>query len=468
MKMFRSLLLSLPLAAFALMAPQREAQACGACFVPPDENTQVTGHRMIFATSMQQTTLYDQISWAGSPESFSWVLPIHGQVDVKLSADALFAFLGAQSSVQVSPPPLNCPGPPPGCEYPSSGGGDFDGAGGAGGATSTNTTTGVTVISQETVGPYETVQLKSDDPAALQTWLADHGYVVPDDVKPVVDAYQQEGFDFLAMKLVPGQDVNSMRPVRITTQGAGLTLPLRMVAGGTGAVTPITLFLMSEGRYQAKNFPNLLLDESTLVFHYADYTSNYEPLIKTMFDASGGTGWLTQYANAFPKSSFLSTVLPVLENNPGQTDWGDPANGVSEYDDAVADLDTLFAGMNEGSTWMTRVHAQLSRAALANDLEIEAAPAQDVVSNYLQAPAADGPIPACPDYSWCTDPNAQDPPGAGSWSAFGNGSNGNGFSKGKGSCAIQRPGTSDAPAALFTALGLAAAAIGLRRRRNRK
>ena len=105
MKMFRSLLLSLPLAALALMAPPREAQACGACFVPPDENTQVTGHRMIFATSMQQTTLYDQISWSGSPESFSWVLPIHGQVDVGLSADALFAFLGAQSSVYVAPPP---------------------------------------------------------------------------------------------------------------------------------------------------------------------------------------------------------------------------------------------------------------------------------------------------------------------------------------------------------------------------
>ncbi len=468
MKMSRSLLLSLPLAALALMAPPREAQACGACFVPPDENTQVTGHRMIFATSMQQTTLYDQISWAGSPESFSWVLPIHGQVDVKLSADALFAFLGAQSAVQVFPPPLNCPGPPEGCEYPSEG--DYDsGGGGSGGAgsTSTQTTTGVTVISQETVGPYETVQLKSDDPTALQTWLADHGYVVPADVQPVVNAYQEEGFDFLAMKLVPGQDVTSMRPVRITTQGAGLTMPLRMVAGGTGAITPITLFLVSEGRYQAKNFPNLEVDPSTLVFHYADYSSNYEPLIKAMFEGSGGAGWLTQFASQFPKSNFVDgTVLPVLQNNPGATDWGDPANGVSEYDDAVADLDTLFAGMNDSSIWLTRVHAQLARAALANDLEIEAAP-QVPVSNYLQAPAADGPIPQCPDYSWCTNSN-NDPPGAGSWNAFGQATDGGGFSKGKGSCAVERPGSSDTPAAVFTVLGLAAAATAMRRRRNRK
>src|SRR4051794_425408 len=94
MKMVRSLLLSLPLAGAALLA-SRDVSACGACFVPPDEDTLVTGHRMIFSTSMTQTTLYDQIEYAGSPTEFSWVLPIHGQVKVGLSADAMFAFLGA-------------------------------------------------------------------------------------------------------------------------------------------------------------------------------------------------------------------------------------------------------------------------------------------------------------------------------------------------------------------------------------
>ncbi len=462
MKLFRSLLLSLPLVGVALLAP-RAAQACGACFAPPEEPTQVTGHRMIFSTSMQQTTLYDQFSWAGSPESFSWVLPIHGQVDVKLSADALFAFLGSYSSVQVSPPPLNCPPPPPGCDY--YGEGDFAGAGGTGGSNSTSTATGVTVISQETVGPYETVQLKSDDPTALQVWLADHGYVVPADVQPVVTAYQQEGFDFLAMKLVPGQDVNSMRPVRVTSAGAGLTLPLRMVAGGTGALTPITLFVMAEGRYQAQNFPNLTFDPTGLVFHYTDYSSNYESLIQGLFTASNGMGWLTQYAQHFPKYDLAGQVGAVIQNNPGQTDWGDPDNGVSEYDDAMADLDTLFAGMNENSTWMTRVHAQLSRAALATDLQIEAEPTQTAVSNYFQAPYADGPIPQCPDYSWC-DQGQGDPFGAGSWNGLGNGQSP--YSKGKGSCAVQGSQDSDGPAALFAGLGLAAAAVALRRRKNRK
>ena len=105
MKMFRSLLLSLPLAAFALMAPQREAQACGACFVPPDENTQVTGHRMIFATSMQQTTLYDQIKYTGAPGQFAWVLPIVGEVKVGLSSDVMFNVLDGMTQTTIEAPP---------------------------------------------------------------------------------------------------------------------------------------------------------------------------------------------------------------------------------------------------------------------------------------------------------------------------------------------------------------------------
>src|SRR5690348_16899562 len=60
-------------------------------------------------------------------------------------------------------------------------------------------------------------------------------------IQPVIDAYVQSGFDFLAMKLVPGASVQSMRPVRVTTQGASPVLPLRMVAAGTGASVGITL-----------------------------------------------------------------------------------------------------------------------------------------------------------------------------------------------------------------------------------
>jgi len=90
----------------------------------------------------------------------------------------------------------------------------------------------VTVIAQSVVGPYETATLRSTDPLALENWLLGHGYEIPAAVKPIIDAYVTEGFDFIAMRLLPLCGVRAMQPVRIVAPGADPTLPLRMVRRG--------------------------------------------------------------------------------------------------------------------------------------------------------------------------------------------------------------------------------------------
>src|SRR5580700_2223349 len=107
---------------------ERDARACGGCFVPPpppgqNVDSQITGERMIFSISTLQSTLYDEITYSGSPASFAWVLPIKGKADVGLSADLLFATLDQATASTVLEPPTNCP-PPPTCNYA---GGGFDG-----------------------------------------------------------------------------------------------------------------------------------------------------------------------------------------------------------------------------------------------------------------------------------------------------------------------------------------------------
>ena len=84
------------LLALSATAISNEARACGGCFhIQQSENGQVTGHRMIFSVSNDATTLWDQISYQGAAEGFAWVLPIHGEVQVALSSDALFNTLDA-------------------------------------------------------------------------------------------------------------------------------------------------------------------------------------------------------------------------------------------------------------------------------------------------------------------------------------------------------------------------------------
>src|SRR5262245_18688217 len=82
-----------PLALLAF-ADARDAQACGGCFVPQEEATQVTGHRMVLSVSPTETTLWDQIEYSGNPTEFAWVLPTKGLVDIGLSSDVMFAFVG--------------------------------------------------------------------------------------------------------------------------------------------------------------------------------------------------------------------------------------------------------------------------------------------------------------------------------------------------------------------------------------
>ena len=87
------------------MSGEREALACGGCFHPPTLTaSDITDERMLLSVSQTQTTLYDQIRYSGSPTSFAWVLPIHGTVQVGLSADILFDSIDSLTATQIQAP----------------------------------------------------------------------------------------------------------------------------------------------------------------------------------------------------------------------------------------------------------------------------------------------------------------------------------------------------------------------------
>ena len=270
---------------------EREARACGGCFVPPAESTVVTDHRMAFSVSTTQTVLWDQIRYTGDPKEFAWVLPVHPGARLELSRDEWFAALDASTQPRITGPARGGGG--------GGGGGCGIGCGSADAlsATSASGEPPVQVISQEVVGPYETVTLRATDSKALEAWLSAHGYAVPPSVQPVVDAYTNEGFDFIALRLQPGQGVRAMKPVRIVTPGADLSLPLRMVAAGVGANVGITLYVISEGRYHPQNFPDVTVEDTKLVWDYTQNRSNYQELSIAAMAAGEGKGWLTEYAN---------------------------------------------------------------------------------------------------------------------------------------------------------------------------
>ncbi|HLK41491.1 MAG TPA: DUF2330 domain-containing protein [Polyangiaceae bacterium] len=286
----------------------RDAKACGGCFHPPPspqevEASVVTDHRMVFSMSPAQSVLWDQIRYSGNPKDFAWVLPVRPGARIELSHDEWIAALEASTQTVITGPTPNCPGAPlgggggGGCAFGAKSSASFaDGVSNAGG--DLVDAGGVQVISQQVIGPYDAVTVRSSQGEALGVWLQANGYDIPASVQPTIDGYASAGFDFIALKLAPSQGVQAMQPVRIVTQGADPTLPLRMVAAGVGAHVGLELFVLSEGRYHPANFPDGAIDFTQLAWDPTQDRSNYSELAAQALAAQGGTAWLTESSQA--------------------------------------------------------------------------------------------------------------------------------------------------------------------------
>jgi uncharacterized protein (TIGR03382 family) len=441
------------------LAAEREARACGGGFLPPTETeTVTTDHRMILSISDQQTTLYDQIEYHGSPSSFAWVLPIKGTVTVGLSADILFDTLDSLTATQVVEPTPDCPAAPvcgnSGFEAPTAGAAADD-AGARG---------GVTVTAQAQVGPYETVQLHSTDGSALTNWLASNGFSVPSGAAPILAAYVALQFDFLAMKLIPGQGVEAMQPVRVTSTGSSPTMPMRMVSIGTGATTGITLWVVADARWEPQNAPFFTITDSELVWDWTTNSSNYDSLRLSKEAALGGKGWQVESSLELDQASITNQVEQNVEFGGPQLQGGyGTATGDGGLPPAQQDLGALLSGIGGGNNVrITRMRGDISNAALAgSDLTLQTSADQSQMSN-LYNPAKQSGEPLCPVYNDSCSVVGSAPLNQMGVSASGGSAAGSGCN-----AAPAKPGSSAALASLAGLLGFVVVQARRRRRSGR-
>ena len=290
---------------------------------------------------------------------------------------------------------------------PSAGGGDGAGT--------------VTVTKQQNVGPYDTVQLHASDSSALNNWLTTNGFSIPPAVTSVIDQYVAEGFDFLAMKLLPGEGVSAMRPVRVTSPGAGLSLPLRMAAIGTGATVGITIWVVADGRYEPQNFPFFHIEDKDLIWDFSTSSSNYTTLRAQNEANLVGKGWemessltLSQtlisnvilsggqyYNGGGPSGGATATAsddyLPIGDPDAGT----DSDGGINESADQVRadDIAALFAGISGPNVRVTRMRSDISHAAMTTDFVLQASTDQSEMSN--QRTVTQSVNLSCPIYNNC-------------------------------------------------------------------
>ncbi len=88
---------------------------------------------------------------------------------------------------------------------------------------------GVQVLGRDIIGGYDVARLAADDPGALQRWLDENNYAAPAGAEPILRAYIEEGWKFVAVKLAPGQAANgALKPLQIAFDSDTIVYPMRL------------------------------------------------------------------------------------------------------------------------------------------------------------------------------------------------------------------------------------------------
>lgn len=104
---------------------------------------------------------------------------------------------------------------------------------------------GVDVIGREEVGGYDVTRLRADDPSALNDWLDENGYELPDGATPILKTYVQQKWRYVAIRLAPEAE-GRLKPLRISFAAEELVYPMRLTQLGDESVD-LTLYVLADG-----------------------------------------------------------------------------------------------------------------------------------------------------------------------------------------------------------------------------
>lgn len=468
MQALRTVTLSLALLGSGLALAPADARACGGCFAPPGAAQVVTDHRMVLSLSTAQTTLWDQFQYSGSPEDFSWILPIRytDRTRVQLASDDFLQLMTNVSVAALATP--NPPPWPPGCNFPVPETGGFADAAAVSDAASARDT-GVTVLREEVVGPYAVAILRGTSGMGLREWLTMNGYAIPAALQPTLDYYVGLSMDFVALRLRAGKGLNRMVPVRVTVDGYQARLPLRMIAAGVADRVGVALTVFAPSRVEAMNFPNVTFADSDFTYDWSAPPPDNGRVFLDAFNARnramGERLWLTESA----MRQELGNLSNLARFFPRRGGFGGPDAGpMMSVATAVDDVRVAFEGLGDNAV-VTRMRADLPAPMLDRDLDLAASDLGLRDRAYRFGRELHRPMYAmCPFPTAGADASVPDDLGAASDAGV-TGDAGAApvptESSGGAQCAVSLPGARTSLGGAL-AVGLALAALAARRRRS--
>ncbi len=306
-------------AAFFLVADR--ADACG-CFAPPlptpeaaDFAVNQQAEQIIFEVQEGTISAHVRIFYQGDPEEFAWLLPMPTVPDLALSNGLLFGLIDeqtgpiARSSVrdlcpqqkyycQVHPP---CPTPNLAVPSPTPGAGpvvegDFA-SDGAMNAADPLAPPPVEVLAREQIGAYDTITFAAEEADLAVDWLNENGLIVNETMSPYMQPFLDAGMVFIASRLVPGADLDEIRPLQLTYEADAPSIPLQLTAIAAEPHMMVTAFIYADQEFEPAFLPTVEVPAEEI---YTRGRSNYPMVLSRVVDEEGGAAFVKEYVGAGP------------------------------------------------------------------------------------------------------------------------------------------------------------------------
>ncbi len=226
----------LSIALFALAALPSPAWACGGMFCDSVAPVDQAAERIIFSFDGEMLDIEVQISFQGQDDDFAWVVPVPAPPELSLSNDALFTAIANATQPQFTlfddtvhvRPGAGCAEDE---EYTLEiGSASVDDSGSD--TADNGDSEGVHVLSNETVGPYDTVVLQASNADVLVEWLQGSGYLQPSTLGVALDPYVASDQYFVALKLSSSKNAGDLAPLRMRYPATAASIPIQLTGAG--------------------------------------------------------------------------------------------------------------------------------------------------------------------------------------------------------------------------------------------
>lgn len=302
--------LTLALAAGGLQAVwvADPAWACGCGAMIPGSGGTMSVSREQAVVRFDGTTenVVMQFSTKSDVTDAAWVMPVPAQATAKLGDKGLFGDLDVAEEPVPEVHHYFWP-------HLGSSSGNYASAGGAMAAAPPSA---VQVLSDQRIGEFEVANLASTDPAALGTWLNQHGFALKDSTAARLASYTSQGWKFVAVRLATGgkADLNGvLDPISLSFPAKSAVYPMRLSAGAT---TPqnVVVSVLAPHRMSVENAPVPDRPASSTFGDWID-PSKAGPALASL---AAGKMFLTVYDDTFTQPSLIAQDYTFAQ---APTDW---------------------------------------------------------------------------------------------------------------------------------------------------